>query len=118
MITSVPGAENGACGVPCTGQVGWRSTERLTVGPDAVDVGPPPDPPPAGRVVVVAPDFPPDAVAAPELAPVVVVAEVAAVSTLIRALDSAVPPQPAAPRVAPTTARSPTSLRTIPDRIP
>ena len=30
MITSVPGEENGASGVPWTGQVGWRTTEIVS----------------------------------------------------------------------------------------
>src|SRR5438094_1732451 len=29
MVMSVPGEENGASGVPRTGQVGWVTTERL-----------------------------------------------------------------------------------------
>jgi hypothetical protein len=31
MVTSVPGEENGASGVPCTGQVGCFTTDNVTV---------------------------------------------------------------------------------------
>src|SRR2546430_6869513 len=38
MVMSVPGEENGASGVPCTGQLGWVTTERLMVFLGVVEV--------------------------------------------------------------------------------